>query len=497
MSKIIIKSFGPMWKVNLKVIVLSIAIGGCLVACKDSDPVSVKIETLDKSQALSASEVEEIKGLIEADSENRKYKRLFDDDGLIVESKLEAFLTKAGFEVSIEQQKSEISRINFYLESSGSIDGYLEGNTSYKNDIIDLLVDIKNFYSYDKINLSYITNKITPLNITDNTNDIAKALTVQSFRKAGNRANSDLNDILNMSFNIQDDSEVTFVASDMIYSINGANVLSLLNAQKSFIKDAFNKALKKDADLSTLILKMNSEFNGVYYSYNNKKTILKGDVRPYYIFVFGGQAYLNDLIDNLNLLKRKGIKEYYYFTPNNSPVYYTLLKTKNDKGNYKQDRLTDNAFLSLSDVKTSRSEENEFSFTVGVDFSKTYLPSTYLLDSDNYEITKGNYSIDDIEEFDSSIVHPTFSNALGRLNQKLSHTINFEAEGRNFTDLEFSLKKKMPEWVMDVNTEDDLNIYDNMDKTFGFKFLFQGIYESYKLNTSKEEYKEFRIKIRK
>lgn len=482
-------------KLTRIVLVLTLLVS--FLACKDSDSVNKKIQTFDKNQPINQNEFDEVKQLIIDNSDQRKYKGFFDEQGQIIDSKVEGYLKKSGFEILLEQDKKEISKINFYLESSGSIDGYLQGNTSYKNDIIDLIVDLKNFYSVENINLSYITNKITPLNITEDTNDITNALSVQSFRKAGNRANSDLNQILNMSFNIQDDSEVTFVVSDMIYSINGANVLSLLNAQKSFIKDAFNKALKKDSDLSTLILKMDSEFNGVYYSYNNKKTILKAEIRPYYIFVFGGQAYLNDLIDNLNLLERKNIKEYYYFTPNSPTIYYTLVKTKNDKGSYKQDRLNNNAFIGLSDVKTSRGNQEDFSFAIGFDFSKTFLPNSYLLDSDNYVIKKGQYSIDEINEFNTSEIHPSSHNSLQRLNQNLTHVINFQADSRNYTDLEFSLIKKIPQWVLDVNTEDDLDVIKNMDKTFGFKYLFQGIYESYLLNTNQEEYSEFKIKIRK
>lgn len=468
-----------------------------IVSCDKADPLEQKLNSLDKTTVLQQSELKDLQDLLLQEQGNRKYSKLLDSQGEVIVEKFNSFLQNKGFEIAQEQQEIEISQINFYLESSGSIDGYLQGNTNYKNDIIDLIVDIKNFHDVKKINLSYITDKFTPISLGDNVNDITQALTIGSFRKAGNRANSDLNDILNKSFNIQDESEVTFVVSDMIYSVNGANVLSLLNAQKSFIKDAFNKALKKDPDLSTLILKLDSEFNGTYYSYNNSKTVLNSELRPYYIFVFGGQQYLDQLIKDLDLLNRKNVADYFYFSPSQEVPFYTVVKTQDDLGSYKLGRINQGAITSISDIKASRSNDNGFEFGIGVDYSKFYLPASYLEDYNNYTVEKGSYEVIDIYPFSDVVLNPASTNALSRYNRNVTQVINVGATGVSYNDLEISLDKKIPDWVYEVNTEDDLQIKQNMKKTFGFKYLFEGIYESYKLNTKQDQYAKFIIKIKK
>lgn len=488
------KGFTPVLrKAVLSVLLVSII---SITSCGRKDLLESKIAELKIEQTVDGEQFTALVDLIEKNSGDRSFKKFLSKEGVFQEEKLITFLEKKGYTVSLEAVKG-ISKINFYLESSGSIDGYLNGNTSYKNDIIDLLVDVKNHYDVKDINLSYITNQVTPLNITDNVNDITKALTIDSFRTAGNRASSDLNGILNTSFNLQDDGEVTFLVSDMIYSIEGSNVLELLNASKSFIKDAFNKALKKDTDLSTLILKLDSDFTGTYYSYNNLKTTLNKENRPYYIFVFGGERYLNEIIAKLDLLNRKEVKEYHYFTPSTLPIYYNVFKTESDNGSYKVDKGRNNEVVSISDIRLSGRDGGEFSFTVGVDYSKLNLESKYLEDVNNYAITHGNYELVGIEKFDVSLLHPSAKEQLSRSGQTLTHLLTFEAKNKSYNDLSFELKKKVPSWVLDVNTENDLKIQETINKTFGFKYLFDGIYESYLNNTSMKNYSEFKIKISK
>lgn len=467
-----------------------------LSSCGRKDLLESKLDELKVESVIDKTEFYSLIDLIENNKEERSFRKFLSKDGKIQEDKLKVYLEKKGYTISLENLQG-VSKINFFLESSGSIDGYLNGNTSYKNDIIDLLVDIKNHYDVKDINLSYITDKVTPLNITDNVTDISKALTVESFRTAGNRANSDLNEVLNMSFNLQDDREVTFLVSDMIYSINGSNVLELLNANKSFIKDAFNKALKKDTDLSTLVLKLDSDFNGVYYSYNNSKTVINKKERPYYLFVFGGERYLDELITKLDLLNRKEVKEYHYFTPSKTPVYYNVFKTDNDSGSYKIDKGRNSEEISISDIRISNRDSEEFSFTVGVDFSKLNLENSYLEDIKNYTINNGYYELRSVERFDIGRLHPSAKNQLGTSHKTLTHLLVFEATNKNYSDLRFVLNKKIPNWVVTVNTEDDLNINETMEKTFGFKYLFDGIYESYLNNAENKEYSEFKIKINK
>ncbi|MEC4114065.1 hypothetical protein VSO92_08095 [Myroides pelagicus] len=480
-----------------KYIVLAGFIITAFMSCSRNDLLEHRISEMRLIDTINNEQFTLLKEFIESNHEERSFKKFFSSTQSVDNDKLISYLENKGFVIFSEQPQKHISKINFYLESSGSMDGYLNGSTGYKNHIIDLLVDVKSKYPVKDINLSYITNKVTPLNISDDVYDITNALTIKSFRTAGNRGNSDLNEMLNMSFNLQDDREVTFLVSDMIYSLKGQEVLDLLIANKSFVKDAFNKALKKDTDLSTLILKLDSEFTGTYYSYNNKRTVLKNESRPYYIFVFGGEKYLNEVIEKLDLLNRDEVEEYHYFSPSQQKVYYSVFKSRLDIGAYSLNNRRNKDEVSISNIRVSGRNETAFRFTLGADFSKLNLEDTYLKNIENYVITQGRYELVAVEEFDSDLLYATAKEQLSRSRHSLTHLLIFEAKNSNYTDLAFSLKKEIPEWVNEVNTENDLDIKETLDKTFGFKYLFNGIYESYLNNTGATNYSEFKLEINK
>jgi uncharacterized protein with gpF-like domain len=101
-------------------------------------------------------------------------------------------------------------------------------------------------------------------------------------------------------------------------------------------------------------------------------------------------------------------------------------------------------------------------------------------------VTEGNFSIENIyseiklEAADK--IDPVIKNAI----KEMSHIIVFKATKRAFSNLSFAMKKavSLPRWVEEANTEDDSDIKDNADeetlgKTFGIKYMIEGIAEAY------------------
>ena len=65
-------------------------------------------------------------------------------------------------------------------------------------------------------------------------------------------------------------------------------------------------------------------------------------------------------------------------------------------------------------------------------------------------------------------------------------------------DIQISLKKTIPNWVAETNSDDDRDIKNDpleQEKTFGFSSLIQGIAEAYKQRTGSQEYFDLKIPV--
>lgn len=56
-----------------------------------------------------------------------------------------------------------IENINVYLENSGSMDGYVKGNTGFEQSIYAFLTEIQISNLVETLNLNYVNSKIIPL----------------------------------------------------------------------------------------------------------------------------------------------------------------------------------------------------------------------------------------------------------------------------------------------------------------------------------------------
>ena len=81
--------------------------------------------------------------------------------------------------------------INVYIENSGSMDGYVKGQTDFEHIVYNYLVDLKQIEVARALNLFYINSEILPQK--DDINDFIEKLEPTSFQaKGGNRGTSDM-----------------------------------------------------------------------------------------------------------------------------------------------------------------------------------------------------------------------------------------------------------------------------------------------------------------
>lgn len=457
-----------------------------------------KVQTFGADSTISVEEWDELTAFIELHSGDRAFSRLLTNNSLD-EQKFSQFLEKRGY--NIEQQTSDQpKKINIYIENSGSMFGFVNGNTGLKNALTKLVVDLKSKgYLADSIKFHFINKKITPLTINDDIEYFPKTLSNIGDKDSGD---SDINEIFKQVLANTSSSSISILVSDCVYSVGkdvkNNDVDGALKIQKSLTEGVFRNVIN-DKGLSVIFTQLVSDFNGTYYTKDNYKIPLNGQHIPYYITVIGSETDLPkfDFVEGLDGYQNKlvlTIQDYSQYT------FYSLFQTTEDNGEYKPIRTRNsnpNIVQSIENIRFRGRGGETFVFSLAVDFSKLPVSERYLAEESNYIIEKGDYEIASILPFDRNMVKPNALKKLDQTNITPTHILVFESTSNKYNDLVFALKKNVPEWVYIGNTNDDSDIKANPAQTFGLKYLVEGIFEAYQNSSSNKNYITFTINIKK
>ena len=380
------------------------------------------------------------------------------------------------------------------LENSGSMDGYVQGVTAFKDDIYQLLVDIG--YLADTLSLFYINSQ--PIPYTSGTEKFINHLEPAEFQqRGGNRSNSDLNQIFGELLRRTSDQRAGLLISDFILSLGQGNTQDLLNNQRISVYNTFRGRLEA-APFATYIVKMYSDFTGNYYTKDDRPVYLRGVRRPYYLWFTGPAATLQSLPAALKIEQLPGYAHSYILLPGATPdadaaetPFYTVLNNTYKQGSFRTHRASagrgssgqpyvhgiENARASQRGNRDADQASGAFGFSVAVDMSGIAADVSYLLDPDNYQVS--GYQLDTV-----MVVGQT--NALHPRDQSMvagaTHVLVFSTIGTNYTNLQVALKKRTPAWVQQTSSDDDSTIKNDEaahDQTFGFRYLVAGVEEGY------------------
>jgi hypothetical protein len=460
-------------------------------------------EYSNSDSKITSVEINNLIAEIKRFETDRKFKKFF-TKASFDKTKLITFLEKKGYKVEDQSPPGPPKNyfVNIYIENSGSMNGYVNGNTQFKGAIRDLLVMLKYYYGEKNINIHFINSDIYPTQIHGDIVTFSKTLNTKSF-KIGNTFSSNLNNIFNQILNKTTSNTISILLSDCIYSIQGSKTEDLLSDQKSLTKDAFLTKFKSKERLATSIVKLTSEFNGTYYDKDNKKTQLSGQLRPYYITVMATDKAMTSFNENIKLVKGKveGFENKYNLTLNNysQGIYFSVINTNEDSGRYKPDKkyLEIGSIKGIEDVSVKDRNSSNFIFSIAIDLSLLPIERSYGLNKNNYKITGNNYKIRAIYPYDENKLSPSSQLMIAKASVKPTYIIVFESTAANFTNLTFTLKKQIPQWVYETNTNDDINASQNGNKTFGIKYLIEGINEAYETESKNNDYLELTINIKK
>lgn len=376
----------------------------------------------------------------------------------------------------LSNKLQEKIRLNVYVENSGSMDGYVKGITEFKQSVYNYLCDIKISEICDSLNLCYVNSEIIPYNIKskDEVSDFIQKLDPATFRqRGGDRSTSDIADIMKMIVGEIDEHSIAVFVSDCIFSPGkGVDADGYLINQQIGIKTVVAELLKR-GNYATIIYRLTSTFDGVYYNKVDKRISLNKAERPFYIWVLGKQENISYLKSKVRDSSFKGSGIQNSFTLIKSmPDYldYAILRSPK-VGSFEKSKERGEAKTHIVEAQVAdKGTKKGFMFTVGVNYANLPLSDEYLMEPDNYEINDKKYSIR-IEKAEKGDLYT--HHLMLALDDKIKHVPK--------STLSVKLKNKMPAWVDELNDDKGENpVADNaLHKTYGIKNLMYGFYDAY------------------
>jgi len=401
----------------------------------------------------------------------------------------EVFNPKTTTESSIKSQ------VNFFIENSGSMDGYIRNTTEFEAALSDLLVQLQYFYDNKNLKVNFINTKVYPSQMDEVQNFVEALEPEKAPYKVGDRTVSKLNEIFKMILDSTKQNNISILVSDCIYSLaKKDDTEGALEFEKSLTKGAFLEK-SKHFGFATIILKMKSKFTGNYWNKDNSSTYLNGSSRPYYIWIIGSNEHINEFSKKINTKSLKGF-EYSYFLSNftkEKQPYYTVLKETNKVGSFKQTDRGEKDVRSINDVEF---DGGIFQFAIALDLGNIPVDSSYLTNPKNYVVPDG-FTVKSIEKINRNKLSPRDMVTVEKTTATHYATVAISSK---FTtqDLKLELSNKIPTWVEQSNSIDDKNVKDELDKTFGLSYLVQGVSEAYVIqNPEQTSYFKIIVTIKK
>ena len=352
--------------------------------------------------------------------------------------------------------------VNVYLENSGSMDGYVKGQTEFEQIVYNYLVNLKLAKITSNLNLFYINSNLLPQQ--DDVQDFIEKLEPSSFRaKGGNRGTSDISNMIGMIMKEMNDSTVSIFISDCIFSPGrGKDAGEYLNNQKIGIKNVVGQYFNAHPKLAVMGYRCLSTFNGYYYDKNDSGTLYIGK-RPFYIWLFGTQGALNRIQNEMlkNRYQLDGVQNDFMAFAGGTTMPDSCYAVKRGSGKF--DLKKSDPKHSIENLKADKNGKVRFS--VEVNYAPFILSDSYLCDTSMYVLNDPKYRVVAVERIKEY--------------KKYSHVIHIEADKVHPSNLEIKLCTGSPIWPDYFNDDKGCALSEiNAEKTFGIKHMADGIAEA-------------------
>ncbi len=389
-----------------------------------------------------------------------------------------------------------VDSVNFYLENSASMYGYLKGGTEFKTALNKLLYDLELItpnQQSDHFRFFYINDQAHPT--TRNLQAFLQNLSQQGIH-IGNTTTSDLNLIFETVLEQSNSENLGIMVTDAIFDLNGRpeEAISQLEQAVSRTRNIFVRKLKQNP-VETVVIKLGSQFNGTYYPFDHKPKEITQQ-RPYYIWLFFGQrSIIRQAKDTINTKHLPGyMNEAHFFVMDDAAIPYTIINS-GKIGSFKYDKHNKlHTVLDDCERQSRGSNQGSFGFNLAVDYSCLPLADDYFCNTQNYTLNEG-WKIREVIPVQKYDFTANDEYHLKKIGQKPTHIIKVEINNLTTEVLNIYLKRMPFDWIEETGTTND-NPPDTIS-TFAFNTLMRSVVEAYDNVNGHSNYAHFTININK
>lgn len=388
----------------------------------------------------------------------------------------------------------------FYLERSGSMVPYdaSNGDGRFKAAIVRMLNNLPN----EDRNKIYVVNS----SINEYPQGVRKFLSdnniFEATKSIGDASYTDFATIFRDILDNTAANEISILVTDMIYStknMTGINPQKVFAEAQGMINSVFKKNVKEK---SMLIIKMNSSFCGLYYSYNSPAGKKYDGERPYYIVIVSNKENIVRLTqDNkysafCKFKEMDGYENEYLFETSEiyNPHYSLLMSYPDINARYRPEKGQTSQIIEIEDIEAANGTSS-LRLAVAVDLNGMFIDDDYLADKRNYLVeSDDDIKIKEIKKINRQYITP----AEKKYVKNATHVIVLETKKISTDqDVRIRLKNELPLWIEQSSSDNDSDLSSQTfaSTTFGLKYLMKGIYESYSRNTEDGPY-YFTLKLK-
>jgi len=374
----------------------------------------------------------------------------------------------------------EVKNIKLYLETSGSMRGYVNSNvagTYPLKDVVPFMVtDLDNHFN--------IKTKLITISDRQQQFPYSKDRFFELLRSGRifTGKSSKLQNIFTNVISKTKTGEVSILISDCIPDLGKINT----KTEGSKITSQIYASIAVNKLLGAAVFQYKGDFNGTYYyNRNNNNGVAQSkrpyyketlNDRPFYVWVFGEKTLVT------KMLSTNIIKEYNAFHT------YNISLSEMDAGLLKKPKSgkiainTEKQTLLIKEIDTKRSAV----FTIGIDGGKlSEVQQEQLLDSTRYTIMPEHISesLELVVKDKVTLLSEQIKNKSEIQNSKYTHFIQPTLYDFEFETTQFSINifNKEPQWISKTSLEDDVGVSTNAleHKTFGFNFITDAFAKAY------------------
>lgn len=391
-----------------------------------------------------------------------------------------------GSELFNDIYDSHIVSPRLYLERSGSMVFYDAGNRNFVTAMRQIINRFPQ-YSMDKKLVYVVADRVAHWDIP-----FSEFLqTSNIFRETQGMVNTSWTDfpaILRDILNNTRENQVSILFSDMIYDVQtpapGISPEGFANQAQEMTHAIFNS---HGDDFGVIILKMNSDYDGIYYPPNSDQFRYKGN-RPYYISLIGNTAALHKLMtrETYSAVREfstlPGYETSHAMYRMTQAPWHSVLVPHSKNSRYVQPARASLQEGKIDQLENARIHDREgnFSFVVAADLSGLWFDESFKTDSRNYRISsRDDFYIDEITPLRQSDI----SSAAMRYAGNATHLIVMKTDQLDNPRQEISIEiiNEFPQWIKNTTILDDRSsdVPGFAATTFGFEQMARGIYNAF------------------